>query len=327
MRASPLSTVQDAGRGPFRPFGVPQSGPLDEWSHAVANVLVGNEPDAAALEIGFGRSEFRFLRRCVIAVTGARAPLSVAGAATPSWRPVAVAAGTRLLVDAPQRGVRCYLAVAGGLRGQSVLGSRSGLVGAPGFPRAIARGDRLEVAAPNPDEFAGLKFPLRGGAALAAPWWADGEPLLDLDAHAGIRVLDGAHAGLLVDRHALYTGRFHPSSDANRMAMPLHGSLIEVRDGAGLISEPVVPGTIQLPPSGRPVVLLHDAQTVGGYPRIAHVARVDLARLAQRPSGALLRFEPISVDAAQRLWLWRRERLMRLKLVALQRLRSPVRRR
>lgn len=318
-RIAPLSSVQDGGRGDWRAIGVPQSGPLDAWSHAVANVLVGNDPDAAAIEIGFGRSLLRFTQPALIAITGARTPVHAGGTALPTWRPIAVSAGATLALDPAQLGARNYLAVAGGWTTAPVLGSRSALQDA-GFPQFLRAGDGVPFA-----PFAGpaghwLRASCARGVAQPAPWWADGEPLLDLEAHAGLRLIEGAHFHLLRDRRALYLQPFTLSAQANRMAAPLQGAPLGIDDAGALVSEPVVPGTVQLPPDGLPVILQAEAQTIGGYARIAHVASIDLARLAQRRPGSLIRFEPISIDAAQRLWTWRRERLMRLRIAALDRL-------
>lgn len=318
-RIAPLSSVQDGGRGEWRALGVPQSGPLDEWSHAVANVLVGNDPDAAAIEIGFGRSLLRFTQPALIAITGARTPVHVGGMALPTWRPIAVAAGATLALDPAQLGARNYLAVAGGWTSEPVLGSRSALP-AEGFPPLLRAGDGLPFAPPNQFAARWLRDLRAGTPARPAPWWADGEPLLDLDAHAGLRVIEGAHFHLLRDRRALYLQSFTLSPNANRMAAPLQGAPLAIDDAGALVSEPVVPGTLQLPPDGLPLILQAEAQTIGGYARIAHVASIDLARLAQRRPGSSIRFEPISIDAARRLWTWRRERLMRLRIAALDRL-------
>ncbi|GMU44715.1 MAG: biotin-dependent carboxyltransferase family protein [Xanthomonadales bacterium] len=319
-RIAPLSSVQDAGRNPWRALGVPVAGPLDAWSHAVANVLVGNPPGAAALEIGYGRSLLQFESPALVALTGARSPLHAQGLALPMWRPLAVAAGTRLAIDPAQFGARNYLAVCGGIDSVEVLGSRSAMTDAAGFPKLLRAGDCLPLTPGGGAQWRLLRELPSGRAARAAHWWADGEPLLDLEAHASLRVIDGAHAHLLGDRRALYLGRFTLSPAANRMAAPLLGVPLAVAAAGALPSEPVVPGTIQLPPDGRPVILQAEAQTIGGYARIAQLASVDLARLAQRRPGAPIRFEPISIDSAQRLVVWRHERLMRLRIAALERL-------
>lgn len=320
LRIAPLSGVQDAGRSGWRSLGVPHSGPLDAWSHAVANVLVGNAPDAAAVEIGSGRSQLRFDRAAVIALAGARTPVQASGLSLPLWRPIAVAAGTLVSIDPPLLGARSYLAVAGGFKSEIVLGSRSASMRGEGFPALLRRGDTLPY-----DPTASQRLPAMPAATSIdrpriAPWWADGEPLLDLDGQAGLRVIEGSHLHLLQDRRALFTQGFELSPQTNRMAAPLRGKSLEISNAGSLISEPVVPGTVQLPPDGLPLILLAEAQTIGGYARIAHVASIDLARLAQRRPGSVIRFEPVSVAAAQRLWLWRRERLMRLRIAALARL-------
>jgi antagonist of KipI len=320
LRIAPLSSVQDAGRHGWRHLGVPQSGPLDQWSHAVANVLVGNEPQVAAIEIGSGRSQLRFDEPAVIAITGARMPVHSGGACLPLWRPLAVSAGTLITIEPALLGARCYLAVAGGWMTPSVLDSRSALMRGDGFPTLLRRGDRLPFCVAACAQWQAMALPGSNQPPRIAPWWADGEPLLDLGALAGLRIIDGSHLSLLRDRRALYLQDFELTSAANRMAAPLRGQPLLVADAAALISEPVVPGTVQLPPDGQPVILLAEAQTVGGYARIAHVASIDIARLAQRRPGSKIRFEPISVAAAQRLWIWRQERLMRLRIAALARL-------
>ena len=320
LRIAPLSTVQDGGRPGSRALGVPVSGPLDDWSHAIANILVGNPRDCAALEIGFGRSELLFEQPALIALTGARAPVDAAAQAVPRWRPMLLAAGTRVRIEPAQLGQRSYLAVAGGLRTPEVLGSRSGVPQAGLGMEALKRGERLAFMHAIPSQTRAYGAPQHAHLPIAANWWADAEPLLDLEGGAELRLIAGAHVGLLADPYSPYTQSFRISHDANRMAAPLLGKPLELRDAGRLISEPVVPGTVQLPPAGQPIVLLADAQTIGGYPRIGHLVGVDLARFAQRRSGSELRFEPIGVDAARRLWLWRQQRLARLELAVRSRL-------
>lgn len=321
LRIAPLSSVQDAGRRPWRALGVPEGGPLDEWSHGVANALVGNEVDCAALEIGFGHSQLRFDCDALIAIAGARVPVYADGHALARWRPLRLRGGCTVEIQPARSGMRCYLAVAGGLQLPAVMGSASALHGAPGFPALLRVGQNLLLRPLPARAWPGLPPPGRGqGPVRQASWWADAEPLLDLGAHAALRIIDGAHAHLLQDRHQWFRSEFRMSAQANRMAAPLDGARLNIRDAGGLISEPVVPGTIQVPGDGRPIVLLADAQTVGGYPRVAHLAQVDLARLAQRAPGSPIRFESISIDWAQRIWCWRRERLARLQLASSARL-------
>lgn len=313
-KIAPLSGVQDGGRWPWRAQGVPCSGALDDWSVAVSNVLVGNAPDTAALEIGFGHSRLRFHEAAVIALCGARGKARIDEVAAPLWRPLWIAAGSELTLSPGRLGNRFYLAVAGGLATPEVLGSRSAVSAGGQFPGMLVRGARLPLARPQPRPWLALSRRLSGANARAAPWWADGEPILDLEGQATLRIIEGAHAHLLHQRRALFTQPFRLSTASNRMAARLDGPALGIDNAGSLVSEPVVPGTFQLPPDGQPLVLLAEAQTVGGYPRIGHLAGVDLARLAQRRPGSELRFEPISVALAQRLWVWRREQLSRMQI-------------
>lgn len=324
QRIAPLSTVQDAGRAPWREIGVPSGGPLDDWSCQVANALVGNPLATAALEIGYGRSQLQFDAAALIAITGARAPIRADDGPLPSWRPLALAAGTRLQIGPAMQGERIYLAVAGGIAGPKLLGSQAGSAHSDLGAGLLQRGDSLPLA---PQDDALLNHLLRSKRCWVAPWWANGEPLVDLEGKAALRLLPGAHSPLLTDRLALLRQQWTLSPQANRMAAPLLGTALEITNADRLLSEPVVPGTVQLPPDGQPVVLLAEAQTVGGYARIGHIASVDLARLAQRRPNAAIRFEPISVAAARNLWQWRSHQLQRLRIAAnarLDRLRSAA---
>jgi len=317
LRIAPLSSVQDAGRLQWRALGVPLAGPLDDWSHAVANMLVGNPNPSAALEIGFGRSEFLFERPALIALTGARANVFAGSVALPRWRPVQIAAGTRVRIDPARDGQRVYLAVAGGFDTALVLGSRSSSPGAGIGVEVLTRGQRLNLTSKS-DRLGQLLPP--GSPPRCANWWVDAEPLLDLEGGAALRLMTGSHVGLLANPYAPYTQDFGLSRASNRMAAPLLGAPLSVSNAAELVSEPVFPGTLQLPPDGLPVLLLADAQTIGGYPRIGHLAAVDLARIAQRRPDSKIRFEPIGVEAARRLWIWRRQRLARMAIAVSARL-------
>jgi antagonist of KipI len=313
-RIAPLSGVQ-AGARFARRAGVPLSGPMDDFSHAVANALVGNALDAAALEIGFGHSELVFSDATLIAFAGARAELRVNGLRVPAWRPLLVPSGSRLQIGPASAGRFLYLAIAGGIDAPTWLGSASAAVHGQGPAAARAR-DVLPFRATRvPGAFDG-RVPSPGAPALIAPWWADAESLIDVFGEAPLRLMPGTHHGLLDERHALFGRAFRIARDANRMAALLDGPALAAKPHAPLISEPVVPGTLQLLPSGQIVVLLRECGVSGGYPRLAHLCSIDFARFAQRPPGSEVRFEPISVDAAQWLWRWRRQRIARLAIAA-----------
>ena len=285
VRPGIQTTVQDAGRRFHRSEGVPMGGGVDPFALRLANLLVGNPEDAAVLETTLVGPELEFTEDSLIAVTGAAFD-SVAG-----WRPLPMAAGQRLSLGAPTRGCRGYIAIAGGFDVPVVLGGRgTHLRGAfGGFKgRALREGDRLEVGGQR--------------RSVVGHWSIDLRILPPYSPSPVIRVLRGAHAD--VYGRQLYQGDFKVSAQSDRMGIRLSGSALS-GDLNQLISTGIAPGTIQVPPNGNPIVLLADAQTVGGYPRVAHAAAVDLPLLAQLRPGDSVRFEEISLDDAHVLALGR----------------------
>lgn len=307
LRPGLLTSVQDAGRPHARGLGVGCAGAADAYSLAIANLLVGNPPGAAALEITLSGPRLRLPQATTVAVCGADIDIQAEDQQLPGWRPLRLPARALLALGACRRGARAYLAIAGGIAVPLVLGSRStDLRGAFGghLGRALRAGDRLPLA-PAP--------PLRRGDTPEVPgWWIDAEPDLDLAQSVAVRVLPGRDATRPGD--ALHAREFVVSNASDRQGLRLQGAPLRLAAPAAGISEPVVPGTVQLPPDGQPIVLLADAQTVGGYPRIAHVIQADLPRLAQRCAGQSLRFIPVDHRQAARANAEQRARLARIAL-------------
>lgn len=308
-----LTTVQDDGREGRRHLGVGQAGALDAWSHAVANVLVGNLPGAAALEVTLAGPRLRFEQAARIALCG-DIDARVDAIPVPAWRPMAVPGGATLSLGACRHGARAYLAVAGGIRVPDVLGSastdlRGGFGGLAG--RALAKGDVLHV---QDDE--------RTDALRIARWWIDPSPGIVFDASTVVRVLPGCDA--VSPEHGLFVHEWRVAAASDRQGLRLEGPAMRPADPRERISEPVSPGTVQLPPHGQPIVLLADAQTHGGYPRIGHAIRADWPRLAQLRPGDALRFTPCTRDDALRAWRAQRHRLARIALAVGSRLAAWV---
>ncbi|WP_149196503.1 biotin-dependent carboxyltransferase family protein [Luteimonas suaedae] len=300
------TTVQDDGRVGLRHLGIGSAGALDLYSHAVANLLAGNAADAATLEVALSGPRLRFRKPARIALCGAEIDAEVDGTAIPGWRPVQLPAGSTLVLGRCRKGARAYLAVAGGLALPDTLGSastdlRGGFGGVHG--RALAAGDVLELGAEGVPAVERLSI---------APWWIDGTPDLDLSVPSRIRVLAGGDATAPVD--ALFTGRWRVAAASNRQGLRLEGDALALADMHERISEPVAPGTVQLPPDGCPIVLLADAQTHGGYPRIGHAIRADRPRLAQLRPGDVLRFAPCTPAEAHAAACAQRQRLTRIAL-------------
>ena len=293
-----LTTVQDGGRRGFAGIGVGASGAMDSIALRLANILVGNVENAAALEFTLRGPRLHCATDCVIALTGAPVEAHCGGVELLRWRPLPMRAGAQIEFGGMRRGARSYLAIAGGFRIEPLLGSRSADVNA-GIGRTLAAGDVLPIATPQP--------------GLAPVKWAlDPAPWFDADPTRPIRIVAGAHLSQLEadSQRALFESTFRIGADSNRVGYRLEGAAkLAMREPLELVSAGVVPGTVQLPPEGKPIVLMAEAPTTGGYPRIAHVIAVDQPCLAQRRPGDGVRFTQVSPAAAQTLYLERERAL------------------
>lgn len=310
------TSVQDGGRLGFAALGVGVSGAMDDVSRRLANMLVGNAGDTAALEITLRGPRLRFDADCVVALTGATLD------GLPMWRPVAVKAGTEIAFGTMARGAYAYLAVAGGIGGDKIIASRSADISA-GLGQALAAGDVLPFA--DEPRVANRELWRRFGSTrpetgaddpgvIPAKWSLNPHPWFELDPHNPIGMIEGAHFSQLDDaaRHALFHAAFRIGGDSSRMGLRLREARLELRAPLELVSAAVVPGTVQLPPSGDPIVLMAEAPTCGGYPRIGHIPTVELPRLAQRRPGDSVRFAPMSLAAAQTRYLERERAIVAL---------------
>ena len=309
-----LTSVQDGGRHGSHALGVRVGGAVDLYSFRIANLLVGNDPNAAVLEITLTGPTIRLHRAATIALCGAAIDAHVEGIALPGWRPMTLPAGCTLALGACRRGARAYVAFDGGIDVQVVLGGRStdlraGFGGHHG--RALRAGDSLSLGKPR-TAITGANAPDASGPPRIAAWWIDSASDLDFADSIAVRVLPASDAALPVD--ALCAQDFAIDAASDRQGLRLRGTPLQCFDARERISEPVVPGTVQLPPDGQPIVLLADAQTVGGYPRIGHVIAADLPRLAQRRAGQHLRFVAVDRLQAQRANAEQRARVARIAL-------------
>jgi len=298
-----LASVQDLGRYGHRQLGICPGGALDTLALAVANRLVGNDDSAAGLELTLGACEIRFENDTRIALAGEAFGATVDGAPlAPCWSVPVHAGQTLRLGGAPtgvRPGLRTWLAVAGGIDVPPILGSRStdlkaGFGGLEG--RALRKGDRLPIGTSRLDESQRKRksFGVRAPDAGDAP----GEPTT-------LRALPGPEAEqfLQAAHKLLYAEPWRITPQSNRMGSRLAGPELKRRKGStDMLSAGVVPGTVQVPPSGQPIILMGDAQTTGGYPRIAVVIRADLWKLAQAPLGSPLRLVEVDEQSAHDAW-------------------------
>lgn len=291
------SQLQDLGRYGYQHLGVPVCGAMDEYSHRMANLLVGNHTDQATLEIVLMGPCLRFVAATQFAICGADLSATLDGEPVALNRRLDVPAGAVLAFGRRINGLRSYLAVRGGFSVATLMGSRSTFVRG-GFGghlgRALRKGDWLQAADFQP---AGVLPDLPVGSTLPS---AEITPL---------RVVLGEHwAGFTAEAQALFAEdcyRISPQSD--RMGYRLEGPALARSLPGELISEAVNFGSIQVPPDGQPIVLMAERQSTGGYPKIGHVISVDLPLLAQLAPQQALRFVPVSLETAQTLYLQREQ--------------------
>lgn len=304
-RAGFLTSVQAVGRTGLREFGVSTSGALDSFALRVANLLLGNDEGAAGIEITLGGLRLRFDDERIVAWCGGEFDVRVGSKALPAGHAAFVPAGEELKFGSPKIGCRAWLAISGGIDVPIVLGSRSTDLRAQfgGFEgRALRDGDELSLG-PRP----GSPTPATGISSWTAPhdWVSPGkrEPVLRF-----VKGVDWTRFNASALQR-FTSEAFSVSPDSDRMGVRFEDPELKRTDQDDLISEAVAPGTIQVPPSGKPILLLGDCQTIGGYPKIAHVITVDLGIAAQLHAGDHVRFSEVSLPDAHRLSLGREQQL------------------
>ena len=314
-----LSTVQDGGRPGYAALGVGRAGAMDIPAWKLANALVGNQHGEAAIECTLLGPTLHFAQPAVIALTGAPISARVGSQIIPGWTRCHLPADSTLQLGSMASGCRTYIAVRGGFDVASVLGSRStdlhARIGhANGHP--LRAGDNLRVGAVTPQ-----RNPPHRQTPGPLHWSLDSRPWFG-PARGPLALLHGSHTGLLdaASRQQLYGGRFTVSKDSNRTASRLDGPVLKLGTALELISEVALPGTLQLPASGQPIILLAEAPVTGGYPRIGQVAAVDLPQLAQLRPGAAVCFREATLEAAMTRLAARKHRLVRLLDAIAQRL-------
>ncbi|MDE1169393.1 MAG: biotin-dependent carboxyltransferase family protein [Pseudomonas sp.] len=292
ISATALATVQDLGRNGSLGYGVGTSGAMDSLSLTLGNLLLGNEPGAAAIEIPLFPFEVRFIQDCAFAVTGAACGARLDGQVIPpNWVAQALA-GQVLKLGYPSAGSRAYLCLAGGVDVPPVLGSRSTqLRGEFGGwqGRMLQQGDRLPAGRP------GLASTSDFGVSLvsrAMPLAVDGVPAM--------RVLPAAEYDCFSEdsQAAFWAGQWKITTQSNRYGYRLEGQPLLPKHPLEVRSHGIVPGVIQVPHGGQPIIQMRDAQPSGGYPKFGTVIEADLWRLGQAPIGSSVRFIQCSYEQA-----------------------------
>lgn len=314
-----LTTVQDLGRPGYQAFGVAVGGALDAFAARVANLIVGNDDNAALLEMAQTGPELQFDREALVAWCGADFPAMLNGQPLPRDRAVHVAAGDKLDFGVAPRGLRAWLAVAGGFDVPLVMGSRATYrragLGGHNQGRPLAAGDKLKTFAPC--EWAvHLLGSLRSRHQRATVWTVR-PGTLGPPAPAGtVRAVCGPEWEWFSNdaQREFFASEWEATREADRMGVRLHGPELALARPREMISSAVNTGVVQVPPSGQPIVLLPSRQSVGGYPRIAAVAAVDIGRFTQLRPGEKVRFARIPLPVALQLQLQRERDLGRVRM-------------
>ena len=284
-----FTTVQDAGRRGYQKLGVPVSGAADEYAFRVANLLAGNDSNAAVLEMTVVGCTLAALKPTWVGVTGAEAEIKKNGAKMAAWSGFALEPGDVLRMDKVRQGCRLYLGVSGGIDVPVVMASRStnAQAGFGGYRgRALRRGDFLPVEEPSRDARVRSEIPR--------------EFVPDLSEEMVLRCLPGPQADFFRSGgEELFASEYRVTTQADKRGIRLEGPALQHASDSpgGVLSEPSLPGNIQVPGDGRPIVLMRE-QTVGGYAKVATVISSDLWRLGQAAPGDRVRFQAVDRKTA-----------------------------
>lgn len=282
-----FSTIQDAGRFSYQAFGFSPSGVLDYRAHKLANRLLGNEDNAAVLEMTLQGVALEAGKDTVISTSGAKAAVTIGGNTYDHGTAIKVMKGETLKIGKCEDGSRIYMAVSGGFDVPEILGSRSthtrsGIGGFKG--RTLKSGDVLKSA--GGDFTNKLK------------------KIKSFESDDVIHIIPGQQYDRFEEevQEKLFNSEYTITKDSDRMGIRLNGAELQTDAGHDVLSEPTQLGSIQVPKNGQPIILLNDRQTAGGYVRIATVALADIPKLVQKSPGGKLRFKKIDVDKATELY-------------------------
>jgi antagonist of KipI len=307
-----LTTVQDAGRHGFSHLGISSCGAADAAAFRIANLLLGNEENAAALEMTLLGATLEFEEAAVIAVTGANCDCRLNEGTAAMWEPMKVAAGEVLACAGMKTGARVYLAVQGGFDIPQVMGSDStdlaaGFGGHSG--RKLLKGDVLKVRKEHasPRRKSARTLPRKGRRFPAVA-------LETLYPSGPIRVTEGAQQEWFGAEalEKLFSCAYAVSDDSDRSGLRLMGEAIRPRDSKQLLTDGIPLGAIQVPQSGQPIILFVDQHTTGGYPKIANVIAADMHRIGQLRPRDPVRFAEVTIGEAIELVRKQEEWLRRI---------------
>ncbi len=297
------TTVQDAGRYGYQQMGIPVSGVLDYFAFRAANLLVGNHANSAVLEITIMGPRLEILTDTDLSVTGAEMAITLNDQPVESWKSLRTRPGDILEIQQVKSGCRAYLAVSGGIEVPAVMGSRSTYVGGKlgGYKgRPLKEGDTIQTG--------DVKL-------LNKPRQMPHDMIPEYPPEILIRAIPGPQDSFFKEGlEVLFQSDFMVSAKADRMGYRLQGPKLKVREGMpkSIISEPSMPGGVQVPADEQPIILLVE-QTVGGYTKIVTVISTDLPKVAQATPGDTIRFENVTLEKAHSLYQEQQKLLLDLE--------------
>lgn len=296
------TTIQDSGRFGFQHLGVPVSGVLDHFAFAAANCLVGNRENTPVMELTVMGPSIEIRRVMDLALTGAEMEMKINGRTAPQWQSIRVSPGDNVTIGQIKSGCRGYLAVGGGMDITPVMGSCSTYAGAKigGFKgRPLKSGDLINT------HTAQLLEQKRVLSEKYIPVYSS---------EITLRIIPGPQDDYFDGLHSLAANPYTVTPKADRMGYRLSGEPVMIKKGMpkSIVSEPSMPGSIQIPPDEQPIILLVE-QTVGGYAKIATVISPDIRRVAQAIPGNTIRFQRIDLDTAHDIFRKEQQRMAEIR--------------
>ncbi|MEW9095597.1 MAG: biotin-dependent carboxyltransferase family protein [Clostridiaceae bacterium] len=289
-----MTLIQDNGRYGYQQFGVPVSGVMDSFSHRVANILLGNDENEALLEVTILGPEIEFMDDSLIAITGGDLDPVLNGEPISMWESVYVKRGDILAFDGIKNGCRTYIAFAGGIQVEKVMGSRSTYVKAKigGLNgEGLKSGDVLKIRE------------LEKGTTSTKYRKLPNEYIPTYSKDLEVRVVLGPQDDYFTQKglEKFLSTPYKVTNECDRMGYRLEGEVIEHINSGDIISDGINFGAIQIPSHGQPIIMMSDRQTIGGYAKIANVISIDLPKIAQAKPGDSIRFKKVSIYEAQEL--------------------------
>ena len=325
-----MTTIQDLGRTGYQKFGVSQSGAMDKISLMAANALVGNDLDAAGLECMIIGPELQFEEDQIIAITGADISPAINGKSVDMYTPIRIKSGDCLQFAQIKKGCRAYIAFAGGLEADKVMGSMStdqklGIGGIDG--KKLDAWDRIHVKNDEIESVSGVSLSSVKMTGEEKELLMTAEPQRTENGSVIIDVVKGPQFDQFKSEgiETFFGSDYEITPDSNRMGIRLNGEKIEQLGDGNIISDGIAEGAVQVPSSGMPIIMMADRQTTGGYCKIANVISTDIGKLSQCMPGTKTRFREVSVEDAQAKYKQCLQLIRRIREEAVQKRESDVR--